>query len=522
METAEKKQVLIVGAGPVGLALALELGIRGIPTLVVERRDGSVKIPKMSMVSTRNMEFCRRWGIADEVRNAVWDQDRELDFVYVERLAGRELARMPVPSYRTRMLTAPSPEVSCHCPQLYFDPILQRRVAREPSVALAYETVLEDFSQDSEGVTATLSDASGQRTVRCEYLVGCDGAGSQVRAKLDISMQGLGTVARSVNIFFSSPDLVTRHKHGWARIYRFIDASGCWSELIPIDGKDLWRLTVFDDALAAKDGEQSLQRMFGGSFPFSILDVSAWDRRDFVAVAYERGRVFLAGDSAHQCSPTGGLGMATGIEEAVNLGWKLAAMLQGWGGQHLIDTYEFERRPRAVYNVALSTRAFQTIASIPPCPHGLDASQLDLESWRKDLSIYSIPDHLKFQYTYTDSRICVPDGSSPPPSEPTTFVASAAPGSRAPHCWLGENQSILDLFSESFTLLRFSPDAVCDDLLEALKAAGVPVCTRLVLNETAALLYGAPMALIRPDGHVAWRGSRPGDAAGIAARVRGA
>lgn len=514
-----RTQVLIVGAGPVGLAMALELGIRGIDCIVAERRDGIVSVPKMSMVSTRNMEFCRRWGIADEVRNAVWDEERELDFVYAESLTGRELARLAIPSYRSRRDTAPSPELSCHCPQLYFDPILRRRVERQSSVKLMYEAAVESFQTAEEGVLATVS---GQRSaeIACDYLVGCDGAGSLVRSRLGILLEGHGVMARSVNILFRAQRLVEQHDKGWARIYRIVDANGCWGELIPIDGKDLWRLTVFDEPGAADAPGHFLKCMFGGEFDYELLDVSGWDRRDFVASSYRCGRFFIAGDAAHQCSPTGGLGMATGIEEAVNLAWKLAAVLCGWGGPRLLDTYESERRPVALRNVALSTRAFQAIRSIPPWHEGL--GNASLESWRRDLGVYSIPDHLKFQYAYHRSPICVPDGSREPLPEPQDYTPSAAPGARPPHVWLSQDESIFDRFGGDFTLLRFGEITDPNELVAALRACGAPVRLAEVHNETATRLYGARLVLIRPDGHVAWRGDHVTEPGAIADIVRGA
>lgn len=517
--SAGEIDVLIAGGGPVGLALALELGVRGVKVSLIEKRDGSVTVPKMSMVSTRNMEFCRKWGIADQVRDAVWDPDRELDFVYAESLRGRELARNKIPSYNRSRAAAPTPEVSCHCPQLYFDPILKARAAAEPTVGFAYMTSLIDFKADDEGVDCLLSTQDGERKQRARWLVGCDGAASAVRDKLGIALEGHGVMARSVNIFFRSQDLVERHDKGWARIYRFIDQGGCWSELIPIDGEDLWRLAVFDEGKAVDEPDAMLKRMFGGMFDYEILDVSGWDRRDFVAASYGRGRVYIAGDAAHQCSPTGGLGMATGIEEAVNLGWKLAAMAQGWGGEALLETYETERRPIAQRNVSLSTRAFRAITSIPPL---VADSGENARDWRGDLGVYSIPDFVKFQYSYAPSPICPTDGSPPPNQEPASFIPSAAPGSRAPHIWLEDGGSILDLFGLGFTLLRFAADADAEPLETAAQRVGLPLTTRTVTNEGAAQLYQRKLVLVRPDGHVAWRGDEASGAGAVIDAVRGA
>ena len=519
--------ILVAGAGPVGLALALELGLRDIDCLVVEKRDGKLHVPKMSAVSTRNMELCRRWGIVKEVRHAVWPEGKQLDFVYVENLSGRELARYRNPTYGVRDPKAITPETSCHCPQIFFDPILAARVKKQKSVRFAYDTELTGFTQDGDGVTAEIVGIDGRKQrVRAKYLVGCDGASGLVREALDLPLEGLGAIANSVNIFFRSPELATLHDKGWARIYRLIDEDGCWSELIPIDGKELWRLSIFDDQRSLENPGAFLERVFGGPFPFEIINVSPWERRDFVARDYRRGNVFIAGDAAHQCSPTGGLGMATGIEDAVNLAWKLGAMLAGWGGPRLLESYAVERRPVARRNVDLSTRSYLAVETIPPWKHGgdLEAFKGEMDSWRDNLGRYTVPDHVKMQYTYEDSPVCWPEGGPPDDPEPAVFVHSARPGSRAPHAWLDDGRSTQDLFDEGFTLLRIgagAPDA--GPLLAAARAAGMPVREVHVSEPVVLERYRQPLALVRPDGHVAWRGAEcPADARALVDRVRGA
>lgn len=514
MASAETS-VLIAGAGPVGLALACELGLRGVDCVVVEKRDGAIGVPKMSAVSARNMEFCRRWGIADTVRTAVWPESRNADFVFVDHLRGRELARVRRPTSAQRSALALSPETTCHCPQIFFDPILAARVRSLDSVALRYGVRLDAFEQDGDAVRARLRDVAtgADETIRARYLVGCDGPAGIVRAALGINLGGLGVVANSVNIFFRSAELASLHDKGWARIYRLIDASGCWAELIPIDGKALWRLTVFDDLSAAENPAAALARMAGGAFAHEILSVSPWERRDYVAERFGAGRVLIAGDAAHQCSPTGGLGMHTGIEEAVNLAWKLAAVIDGWGGTGLVSSYERERRPVALRNVALATATFQALRRIP----GLDkAAALPADAWNEVLAATSPSEQVKMDFAYDPSPICVADAE---PGAP----AAARPGARAPHAWLSDGRSLLDLTGDSFVLLCFAGSRErAAPLISAAERRGVPLRVVAIDDPAVASLYGAALVLVRPDAHVAWRGGDVTAPDAIIDRVRGA
>ncbi|MGH6769726.1 MAG: FAD-dependent monooxygenase [Xanthobacteraceae bacterium] len=514
-----RTSVIIVGAGPVGLGLACDLGQRGVDCILVEKRDGAINIPKQSMVSARNMEFCRRWGIAQAVRTAVWPESHSRDFVYLESMRGKELLRFKVPSYAQRSKNDFTPETACPCPQIYFDPILSKHARTFPNVTLAYNTRLDGFSQDEGGVTVHVTDmATGARnTLHAAYLVGCDGPSGIVRESLGIGIEGLGAIAKSVNLFFRSAALSEIHDKGWARFYRMIDESGCWSELIPIDGKELWRLTVFDEPLSAADPDVLLAKLAGGAFAYEMLSASPWERRDYVARGYRKGRVFVAGDAAHECSPTGGIGMHTGLEEAVNLGWKLAATTEGWGGPALLDSYEIERRPVAVRNVELATRSFSAIAAIPGWREGTS-------DWKADPAWLSVPEHVKLLYGYDGSPVCIADGTPAPGIDPQRFAPTTRPGTRAPHAWLPDGRSTLDLFGDGFVLLRIGdrpPDVTA--LAEAAKARGVPFREVALAEPDVATLYERRLVLVRPDGHVAWRGDAcPADAGAIIEQVRGA
>lgn len=515
--------VLIVGAGPVGMSLAIELGSRGIDCLLVEKRDGKLSVPKMSGVSPRAMEFCRRWGITDKVRAASIPEGHGRGIVYLTSLQGVELARSPPPGAGgTRDYT---PESPARCAQIFFDPILAAHAKTLRRVTLRYHTSFESLTQHSDRVEAQLFDsATGcRKTIEARYVVGCDGANGTVRPALGIELEGLGTVAQSVNIFFRSPALATLHDKGWAQIYRTIDATGCWGELIPISADGLWRLTVFNDPEGAVDPGVRCRRLMGSDFPFEILSAIPWERNDYVAKSYGNGRVYIAGDAAHQCSPTGGLGMHTGMEEAFNLGWKLAAMLQGWGGPHLLASYQAERRPIAVRNVGLATKAFYAILAIPGYSEASNEEQTEWQSrLQSSVARYTVNESVKMQYTYIDSPVCA-IGRKPVQVNGSVF-AGPLPGDHVPHRWLTDGRSSLDLFGERFTLLRVGKFALqAGPFVRAASRVGMPL--DLVSTDDASVVadFGACLTIVRPDGYVAWRsGEQSEDARAIVDRLRGA
>ena len=410
-----------------------------------------------------------------------------------------------MPSFAQRDKRDFTPETACPCPQIYFDPILGNHARTLPSVTLAYNTRLDSFRQDDDGVTAQVTDmATGAaRTLRAQYLVGCDGPSGIVRDALGIGIEGIGAIAHSVNLFFRSPELATSHDKGWARFYRVIDETGCWGELIPIDGKELWRLTVFDEPLSRADPDFLLRKMAGGAFPYEMISVSPWERRDYVARSYGQGRILIAGDAAHECSPTGGIGMHTGLEEAVNLGWKLAAMAEGWGGPALLASYEIERRPIARAQCRAGDAAPTTPS--PPSPAGARAST----DWKANPAWLSIPEHMKLHYCYEDSPVCVPDGTPPFADGPDAL--RAVDPARHPRAACLARRRTLDARPVRRRLraaaARRQPARRARALIEAATARGVPMRAVTLADPEVAALYETSLVLVRPDGHVAWRGN---------------
>ena len=532
--------VLIVGAGPVGLALAGDLGWRGVDCVLVERGDGVIGQPRMDMVGIRSMEFCRRWGIVPWVESAGYNREYPQDCAWVTDLNGYEFGREFFPTPAAEQCPPTSPQKRERCPQNFFDPVLVRFARSTGHVDLRYETELESFEDRGDHVHATLKSTTRgeRRTVQAQYLVGCDGGASGVRQALGIGMTGEPVLSYTTNVIFRCDGLERLHTKQPAYRYIFIGPEGTWATLVAINGRDQWRFSLVGDATRREVSEaemrQAIVRAVGREFDFEILSVLPWVRRQLVADRYRQGRVFIAGDAAHLTSPTGGFGMNTGILDAVNLSWKLAAVVQGWGGPQLLDSYEFEQHPVAVRNVTEASENLRRMLSprvLKPDPAVFDQNDPNIDAARREYGArytemmrrewFSVGIHLG--YVYEGSPIVVPDGTPSPPNEVSRYTPSARPGSRAPHVWLAEGQSTLDLFGQSFVLLRFgeAPPAV-DALTEAAAAAGVPLRVVDVRHAAAEQLYQRRLVLVRPDGSVAWRADAvPSDAASLVDTIRG-
>ncbi|WP_050772468.1 FAD-dependent oxidoreductase [Sagittula stellata] len=533
--------VLIVGAGPVGLSLAGDLATRGIRSLLIEKTDGTILQPKMDMVGVRTMEFCRRWGIAEWVEQSPYPRDYPQDNVWLESFTGVEFGREPMVSKEEEPLPKQSPQKRERCPQDMFDPILTRFVRQFDESTIEYETELQSFTQSAKGVVAELRHKNGTlETITADYLVGTDGAASTVRRALDIPMHGQPVLTYTTNVIFRCKDLPSLHDKGKAYRFIFIGEEGTWLTIVAIDGADRWRLSYVGSqerrTLEEADIHKLILRAMGKPFEYEIESVMPWVRRALVAETFGKGRVFLAGDACHLTSPTGGFGMNTGIADAVDLSWKLAAVLDGWADPALLESYTIERKPVAVRMVTEANRnlkrmlATRTKAPDPiafdPSPEGAAARKAYGDWYTETMRAewYSIGIHLGFNY-YESPVVC-PDGSDNPDDDVSNYVQTGRPGHRAPHAWLKDGQSTLDLFGEGVTLLRLSADAPSTDGFGA--AAGersIPLTIHDLSAQGAEIhdLYGAALVLVRPDGHVGWRGNVvPGDPGGVLDTLRGA
>ncbi len=513
--------VLIVGGGPIGLALALDLGRRGTHCTVLEQGDGVVDHPKIGIIQVRTMEFFRRWGIADCARAAGFPDDYELSIAFCTSLAGYLLSKEPYPSIRDAQTPSWTPERRQRCPQMWLNPLLQQAAQEQNPVTIRLRHKLENFEQHLTHVTARVRDLATNEVVsiRARYMIACDGATSQIRETLGIGMQGKAKLSYSVGIMVEIKDLLKHVDKGQAERYIFVGPEGTWGNWTVVDGRDLWRFTILGSAekldLANLDVAAWVRRALGrDDIKFEIHSVLPWRRAELVADTFSSGRVFLAGDSAHVMSPTGGMGMNTGLGDVVDLGWKLDAVIRGWGAEELLDTYSLERRPIAIRNAAVSTHNFKswqpredTAAILDDSPEadalrgrigaGLrETTRLDWESWG-----------LQVGYRYEGSPIVLADGTAAPPDDYSSYTPTSRPGSRAPHAWMADGRSTLDLFDKGFVLLCFE-GAIAHDVAALQNAAerrSMPLTIVPVADPQIARLYERCLVLVRPDGHVAWR-----------------
>ena len=513
--------VLIVGGGPVGLALAVELGWRGVQCTLIEQTDGRIVTPKMNEVNIRTMEFCRRWGVADQVMRCPFPDDWPMDVVAVTRLGGYELGRIERPARKHQRPGPFSPVNLQVCSQIWFDPILRERAQSMRGIRLLYRHRLESFTADAGGVTAAVTDLdSGKRLdMHARYLAACDGAGSSVRRALGVKLSGSEVLSHSMHLYFRAPDLLRQLGVRPGTFFAAMDRDGFWGNIRVIDPvQGLWRL-LFDTPEPLEpngiDRNQYLRRALAKDIEVEWVGASQWTRRGVVAERYSHGPVHLVGDAAHQLSPTGALGMNTGIGDAVDLGWKLAAVIEGWGGESLLASYDAERRPVGERNVAMATRYFEgqgrfrerTGALEDATPEGDEVRARTGAEFVEHTARMFRTIGLQIGYRYEASPICVSDGTPPPADDPEHYQPTARPGSRAPHVFLDDSRSTLDLFGRGLVLLRLGADAPdIEPLCQTAASRGMPLEVVSLHEPEVRRAFAGPLVLVRPDGHVAWRG----------------
>jgi 2-polyprenyl-6-methoxyphenol hydroxylase-like FAD-dependent oxidoreductase len=529
--------VLIVGAGPVGLAAAIELGQRRIRCLVVERNDRVGYSPRAKTTNVRTREHLRRWGIADRLREvSPISLDYPSDVVFATRMNGPRLARFENALHGSRVRNNLYSESAQWVPQYVLEEVLREQAASLPDVTIAFNTELVSFDQDAGGVAAIVQAVGGeQRRIESAYLIGADGARSAVREAIGAKMLGEGAFSRNYSIIFRSPELASRHDHGKAIMYWMVNDE-VPSLLGPMDEKGLWFFMATklagDIDPATVDPAELIRRGTGLSdLEIEVVGTDPWVAHRLVADRYASGRVFLAGDACHLHPPFGGFGMNMGIGDAVDLGWKMAATLQGWGGPALLASYESERRPVHERTIAEAVINYGAVGNQLVRPGLEDPGPVGEATRREVGEIIEATKIREFKTLglvlgsrYADSPITVSDGSEPPVEHFMLYAPSAHPGCLAPHLWLADGSSLYDHFGQGFTLLVMAGDgSEAEPLRLAAADRGMPLTLLIPRDDRLRGRYEARLALIRPDQHVAWRGDKlPADIDGLLARVTGA
>ncbi|MBS0641576.1 MAG: FAD-dependent oxidoreductase [Proteobacteria bacterium] len=537
-------EILIAGAGPVGLTLALDLASRGIPVLIVEPRGpGEPPSVKCNHVGARTMEIFRRLGVVQAVRDAGLPHDYPNDIAFRTTTTGLELSRIPIPCRRDRYTATsgpdtwwPTPEPPHRINQIYLEPVLFAHAAAQPGIRILNQMRLVHFEQDDLGVTATIEDLTNgeQHSVRTTYLIGCDGAHSMVRRRIGATLRGDPELEHRQSTYIRAPELLksTQTKPAWANTSLNPRRS---ANMFAIDGRETWLVHNYmrpGETFDSVDRDWCIRQILGvgPSFPIGILGKEDWTARRMIADRFRRGRVFLCGDSAHIWVPNAGYGMNAGIADAMNLSWMLAAVLQGWSDPAILDAYEAERYPIteqvSYYAMDTSMNLAKQRSAIPaniedPGPEGEECRQrIGQEAYDINVGQFCCGG-LNFGYFYDNSPLIAYDGEKQPAYTIYDFEQSTVPGCRIPHFFLPNGASLYDCLGPWFTLLRFDPSAEVSGIVSAAAKRGVPLSVLDLEPERS--LYGEKLVLARPDQHVAWRGNlEPPEPLALIDRIRGA
>lgn len=551
METRLTASVLIAGGGPCGLMLANELGRRGVSAILVDEKPGTAFNPQANATQARSMEHYRRLGFADEIRREGLPADYPTDVAYFTRYTGFELARFRLPSSsRASELVKgmsgswSAAELPHRVSQKYVEAVLRRHAERLPGIQLNYGHRLVGYTENDEGIVGEIErlDDGRRFQVRADFLVGADGPRSMVRQSLGIVYGGeTGTQrdfmgGRMLAVYLRSPGFYASIPHAKAWMYNCFNGDRR-AFMASVNGRDEFAFHTQlqpgedENAITINEAKAAFQRACGAPIACEVLSFLTWTAgHALVANGMQRGRVFLGGDAAHLFTPTGGLGYNTAIEDAVNLGWKLASVVKGMSPAGLLDSYEVERRPVALRNTDYARRFADSLGLFAPAPEIEDATDKGSEA-RREAGVY-LERHARAEFNipgvtfggrYDGSPIIVSDGSKPPPDAANVYVPSACPGGRAPHAWLEDGASLYDLFGFEWTLLQFGEVASAHAAVtDAVRTLGVDL-KHVTLPESLRDLYEAHLALIRPDQIVAWRGSasQAGTIGSVLARALG-
>ncbi|PHM20382.1 MAG: monooxygenase [Curvibacter sp. PD_MW3] len=533
MKNTLDTDVLIVGAGPVGLTLAMDLAQRGIKVTVAEiRRYAEPPNVKCNHVSARTMEQFRRLGVAGKLRQAGLPEDYPNDVVFRTSMTGVELTRISIPCRRDRYTETvgpdtgwPTPEPPHRINQIYLEPILLEHAAAQSGVTLLNRTQVLDISQASDGVEATLLDinTNTQRKLRARYLVGCDGGSSGVRKQMGAKLEGTAVIQRVQSTFIRAPKLRAMLPGRPAWCYYSVNPRRCGT-VFAIDGHDTWlvhnHLNAEEPEFDSVDRDQSIRDILGvgPDFEYEVISKEDWVGRRLVANRFRHGNVFIAGDAAHLWVPYAGYGMNAGIADATNLAWLLAARLQGWADESMLDAYEAERQPIteqvSYFVMDHAQKMIKARRAVPPNIEAEDAdgaaarALIGQEAYELNVQQFCCAG-LNFGYFYSGSPIMVTDEEQPPGYTMGGFTPSTVPGCRAPHFWLDDGRSLYDVLGAGYTLLRFDGSVDAAPLIAAAKAARLPLQVIDLQGQSAVPeAYRHKLVLCRSDQHVVWRGDQ--------------
>jgi 2-polyprenyl-6-methoxyphenol hydroxylase-like FAD-dependent oxidoreductase len=546
MPDMTESDVLIVGAGPVGLTLAIDLAWRGIDVTVVETRARAAPPePKCNHVAARTMEIFRRLGLAEKVRNAGLPADYPHDISYRTSFAGQELTRIHIPCRRDRFTMQdgpdcnwPTPEPPHRINQIFLEPILFEHAAAQPRIRVLNRTSVEDVVVQDSCATVALRDldTGAVRRLGYRYLIGCDGARSVVRKAIGAELAGDAVIQRVQSTYIRAPDLIDRQ--GTAPAWGTGAINPRRSGMVyAIDGRERWLVHNYlrpnEPDFDSVDRDASLRTILGvpPDFQYEVLSREDWYGRRLIADRFRDRCAFIAGDAAHIWVPYAGYGMNAGIADAMNLSWLLAAHLNGWAPSSILDAYEAERWPiTSQVSCFAMSHAEAEIRRRGAVPDHIEDAGAEGEQARAEVGrlAYEINVQqyacagLNFGTYYDCSPIIAYDGAEHPAYTMDSYTPSTVPGCRTPHLWCKDGRSLYDAMGPEFTLLRLDPAVDVTAGEAAARDRGVPLKVLDIEPPPTATFYGSKLVLSRPDQHVAWRGNTlPSDPLGLIDRVRG-
>lgn len=537
--------LVIIGAGPVGMSCAMAAALRGLSVVVVERRKaGEAPSAKCNTVAARTMELFRTFGIADAVRAAGLPDAYPTDSIYCTSITGYELARLRMPSRAERGGTGflddgwPTPEPMVRVSQIYLEPIMFERMRTLPGVTVLNETEFASFEQNDTGVVVHAHAPSvGDIRIEAHYMIGCDGGRSAIRKAIGAELVGDAEIGRTRTTLVRAPKLLSLFGERRPAWMSWVASHKVRGTVIAIDGRETWLLHRSmpnrEMPYEALDFDRSIRDLLGvdDSFTYEVLHHEDWTGRRLVADRFRDRRVFIAGDAAHIWVPFAGYGMNAGIADGANLVWHLSAVIKQSAPPSRLDAYEAERHPitEQVSRLAMDSvmQNMQAMGGVLPPPVLTEATP-EGEGLRKLIGerLYAMnvaqmsPAGLNFGYYYDRSPLIAYDGEAPPAYSMGDFTSSTAPGCRLPHVYVA-GTSIYDRLGPDYTLLRFNRDAKADALLAAAKRAGVPL--KLIdAPKPPEPVFRHDLLMVRTDQHIAWRGnSAPADADALMSRLSG-